>query len=126
MEFNPKRICLSRYCNHKPYRRNRNRYMLQSTDPKQSLLFTSCHPKHVKLIIPFSLAKGTCIIVSEPSKREQKLEELKDKHPKNKQGKTNINELTKAKKNLKNNENMCSHPRNSMYLIYKCKKWENS
>ena len=37
------------------------------TDSQQYLIFNSCHPKHTKINIPFSLAKRLCTIVSDKS-----------------------------------------------------------
>ena len=36
----------------------------KSTDSKQYLNFKSCHPKHTKINIPFSLARRICTIFS--------------------------------------------------------------
>ena len=47
------------------------------TDSKQYLLFSSCHPKHTRLNIPFSLARRICCIVSKQNTKLQRLEELK-------------------------------------------------
>ena len=44
----------------------------------QYLNFNSCHPKHTKQNIPYSLAKRICSIVSKPEVRKQRLRELED------------------------------------------------
>ena len=48
------------------------------TDSKQYLLFTSCHPKHTRVNIPYNLAKRICTIVSNPSTRDHRLKEMKE------------------------------------------------
>ena len=48
----------------------------KSTDSKQYLNFKSCHPKHTKVNIPFSLARRICTIVSDISVRNVRLKEL--------------------------------------------------
>ena len=57
------------------------------TDSKTYLLFTSCHPKHTKVSIPFSLARRLRTIISNEDTfdiRAQELEEylIKQKYPK--------------------------------------------
>ena len=57
------------------------------TDSKQYLNFKSCHPKHTKINIPFSLARRICTIVSDKALLRQRLSELanillKRKYPK--------------------------------------------
>ena len=47
------------------------------TDSKQYLLFTSCHPKHTKQNIPFSLARRLCSIISNNETLNIRLQELK-------------------------------------------------
>ncbi|XP_014778431.1 uncharacterized protein LOC106875004 [Octopus bimaculoides] len=47
------------------------------TDSKQYLLFSSCHPKHTKINIPFNLARRICTIASNSKTREKQLQELK-------------------------------------------------
>ena len=56
------------------------------TDSKTYLLFSSCHPKHTKISIPFSLARRLKTIVSNPETLEIRFEELteflkKQKYP---------------------------------------------
>lgn len=46
------------------------------TDSKQYLNFNSCHPKHTKLNIPFSLARRLCTIVSDETLLPKRLSEL--------------------------------------------------
>jgi len=48
----------------------------KSTDSKQYLTFRSCHPKHTKTNIPFSLARRVCTIVSERNRLKIRLKEL--------------------------------------------------
>ena len=48
------------------------------TDTDQYLNFNSCHLKHTKQNIPYSLAKRICSIVSKPEVRNQRLRELED------------------------------------------------
>lgn len=56
------------------------------TDSKTYLLFNSCHPKHTKISIPFSLARRLKTIISKPQVFEQRALELegfllKQKYP---------------------------------------------
>ena len=58
----------------------------KSTDSKTYLLFQSCHPKHIKVSIPFSLARRLKTIISEPQILEHRFKELeklltKQKYP---------------------------------------------
>lgn len=46
------------------------------TDSKQYLLFNSCHPKHTKQNIPFSLARRLCTIISNRDVLHLRLNEL--------------------------------------------------
>ena len=46
------------------------------TDSKQYLNFKSCHPKHTKINIPFSLARRICTIVSDTNTLHIRLIEL--------------------------------------------------
>ena len=46
------------------------------TDSKQYLPFNSCHPKHIKVNIPYNLSKRICTIVSDQFTREKRLSEL--------------------------------------------------
>ena len=48
----------------------------KTTDTKQYLQFSSCHPRHTKNAIPYSLARRVCTIVSDKSIREKRLDEL--------------------------------------------------
>ena len=48
----------------------------KTTDSHQYLDFFSCHPKHTKNNIPFTLARRICTIVKTDSIREQRLNEL--------------------------------------------------
>ena len=50
----------------------------KKTDTHQYMNFNSCHPKHTKQNIPYSLAKRICSIVSKPEVRNQRLRELED------------------------------------------------
>ena len=49
----------------------------KKTDSKQYLLYTSCHPRHIKNNIPYCLARRIKTIVSENNKLEKRMEELK-------------------------------------------------
>jgi len=49
----------------------------KETDSKQYLNFTSCHNKHTKINIPFTLAKRICTIVSNDKLKLKRLNELK-------------------------------------------------
>ena len=49
----------------------------KETDRKQYLLFTSCHPRHTKLSIPYNLARRLRTIISEQNTLEIRLNELK-------------------------------------------------
>ena len=60
----------------------------KETDTFHYLEFNSCHPRHCKINIPFNLARRICTIVSDPARKEQRLNELairleKRKYPKN-------------------------------------------
>ncbi|XP_048246899.1 uncharacterized protein LOC125377449, partial [Haliotis rufescens] len=46
------------------------------TDTHQYLQFGSCHPRHTRTNIPYSLARRVCTIVSETDKRDLRLKEL--------------------------------------------------
>ena len=46
------------------------------TDSQQYLIFNSCHPKHTKINIQFSLARRLCTIVSDKSVLLTRLKEL--------------------------------------------------
>lgn len=74
----PPKPCLSRYSNQEPRWENKKGIFYKRFDSKHYFLFTSYHSKHTKHNIPFDLAKGICTIVSQPPKREQGLEEMKD------------------------------------------------
>jgi len=50
----------------------------KSTDSKQYLTFKSCHPKHTKANVPFSLARRVCTIVSDRNVLKSRLIELYD------------------------------------------------
>ena len=50
----------------------------KATDAKQYLLFSSCHPRHTKINIPYNLARRICTIVSEKNTRDLRLLELKN------------------------------------------------
>lgn len=49
----------------------------KTTDTKQYLHFKSCHPRSTKDNIPYNLARRICTIISKPSLRMQRLEEMK-------------------------------------------------
>ena len=51
-------------------------YILNLQTLKQYLNFKSCHPKHTKVNIPFSLARRICTIVSDISVRNVRLKEI--------------------------------------------------
>ena len=58
------------------------------TDSKQYLLFNSCHPKHTKTSIPFSLARRIRSIVTNEATLQKRMDELRivlinQKYPKN-------------------------------------------
>ena len=60
----------------------------KATDTNQYLNFNSCHPKHTKTNIPYSLARRICCIVSDPEMKTKRLNELeifllKQNYPKN-------------------------------------------
>ena len=46
------------------------------TDKKQYINFSSCHPKHTKVNVPFSLARMICTIVENKTILKQRLSEL--------------------------------------------------
>ena len=48
------------------------------TDSKTYLLFSSCHPKHTKVSIAFSLARRLKLIVSDPNTLSIRLQELQE------------------------------------------------
>ncbi|MCG8430695.1 MAG: GIY-YIG nuclease family protein, partial [Candidatus Omnitrophica bacterium] len=48
------------------------------TDTKQYLHFRSCHPRHTKTNIPFSLARRICTIVQDNERRAFRLDEMKN------------------------------------------------
>ena len=48
----------------------------KATDSKQYLNFNSCHPKHTKINVPFSLARRLCTIISNKSTLDTLLKEL--------------------------------------------------
>ncbi len=47
------------------------------TDARQYLHYKSCHPRHVRNNVPFSLARRICTIVSDSKLKTQRLNELK-------------------------------------------------
>ncbi|XP_028395827.1 uncharacterized protein LOC114519844 [Dendronephthya gigantea] len=49
----------------------------KGTDSHQYLDFNSCHPKHCKTNIPYTLARRICTIIANHEIREQRLEELR-------------------------------------------------
>ncbi|GAB1609576.1 hypothetical protein Ahia01_001243400 [Argonauta hians] len=49
------------------------------TDSQQYLIFTSCHSKHTKINIPFNMARRVCTIVSDPSTKQMRLQELHER-----------------------------------------------
>ena len=49
------------------------------TDSQQYLSFNSCHPKHTKINIPFSLARRQCTIVSDETILPARLNTYKKK-----------------------------------------------
>lgn len=49
----------------------------KETDSHYYLPFDSCHPRHIKNSIPNNLARIICTIVSDPIKKEVRLDELK-------------------------------------------------
>ena len=49
----------------------------KSTDTHQYLSYKSCHPRHTKTNISYSLARRICTIVDEPTLRDKRLDELK-------------------------------------------------
>lgn len=48
------------------------------TDTHQYLDFRSCHPRHVKINIPYNLARRICTITSQVATRNRRLSELKN------------------------------------------------
>ena len=48
------------------------------TDSKAYLLFSSCHPKHTKISIPFSLARRLRTIISDPKTLHLRMLELEE------------------------------------------------
>ena len=85
------------------------------TDSQQYLIFDSCHPKHIKLSIPYSLARRLRMIISSDEKIPQRMLELKytllkQKYPENVidagiQRAMNLNrsELRQVRQNPENN-----------------------
>ena len=58
------------------------------TDSQKILIFDSCHPKHIKLSIPYSLARRLRMIISSDEKVPQRMFKLKhtllkQKYPEN-------------------------------------------
>ena len=51
----------------------------KATDTFQYLNCTSCHPRHIKQNIPFSMARRICTIVSNPQIKETRLQELSNR-----------------------------------------------
>ena len=49
----------------------------KSTDSQQYLIFDSCHPKHIKLSIPYSLTRRLRMIISSDEKVQKRMLELK-------------------------------------------------
>ena len=49
----------------------------KGTDSKQYLLFSSCHPRHTKINIPYNLARRLKIIISEQNVLINRMKELK-------------------------------------------------
>ncbi|XP_061187186.1 uncharacterized protein LOC133195360 [Saccostrea echinata] len=49
----------------------------KETDTHQYLDFRSCHPSHTKRNIPYNMARRICTIVTEPTLRLKRLQELK-------------------------------------------------
>jgi uncharacterized protein (UPF0305 family) len=47
------------------------------TDTHQYLQFHSCHPKHTKINIPYSMARRICTIVTDRDRRENRLSDLR-------------------------------------------------
>ena len=56
----------------------------KATDTRRYLPFSSAHPKHCKVNIPFCLARCICTIVKNGQPKNKHLEELKDIMPKQK------------------------------------------
>ena len=50
----------------------------KDTDSHDYLPFNSCHPRHTKKNIPFTLSRMICSIVTDPTRREFRLQELWD------------------------------------------------
>ena len=50
----------------------------KATDTNQYLYFNSCHPKHTKTNIPYSLARQICCIVSDADIKTKRLNELEN------------------------------------------------
>ena len=76
----------------------------KETDAHQYLDFRSCHPKHTKQNIPFSLARRICAIVSKPDTRERRLTELKEFLRKQNYPKSIISEGIRKAKSLTRDE----------------------
>ena len=58
------------------------------TDSQEYLIFDSCHPKHIKLGIPYLLARKLRMVISSDEKVPQRMLELKhallkQKYPEN-------------------------------------------
>ena len=49
----------------------------KETDSKQYLLFSSCHPRHSKINIPYNLARRLRTIISEQNVLIERMRELK-------------------------------------------------
>ena len=78
----------------------------KETDSKQYLLFTSCHPRHTKLSIPYNLARRLRTIISEQNTLEIRLNELKSflltqKYPKEAHSEWNRQSNATRPKNIK-------------------------
>ena len=77
---------------------------LDQMDSKTYLLFTSCHPRHTKTSLPFSLARRLKVIVSNPIKRRERYEELKEYLKNQKYPKQLINDAIEKAETLNRNE----------------------
>ena len=48
----------------------------KSTDTKQYLQYSTCHPRHTKSAVPYNLARRICSLVSEKDVKQNRLSEL--------------------------------------------------
>lgn len=76
MDINPKQLPFLDILVYKQGTKLETDIYHKETDTFQYLHYTSCHPKHTKNNIPFSLARRLCNIVSNKERRDMRLKEL--------------------------------------------------